>query len=221
MTLLDYPQKVAAIVFTAGCNMRCPFCYNSQLVLPEQINPERLYDQKQVIDFLKRRKKYLDGLVITGGEPTLQADLPEWLAKMKKIGYAIKVDTNGLRPEVLAEIIEAGLVDYVAMDIKGPLENYEKFSGVKGETISQSIEIIMDSGLAYEFRSTIAKGFHNDKDIELMAKMVKGAEKYYLQNFYEGKILAPDKFSGQSFTQKELARLRDLCSQHVKNCLIR
>lgn len=221
VTLLDYPQKLAAIIFTSGCNMRCPFCYNFKLVFPELITKESLYDEKQIINFLKKRKKYLNGLVITGGEPTLQPDLPDFLVKMKRIGYDIKLDTNGLWPDVLKKLLDDNLIDYIAMDIKGPVEDYEKFSGVKAGRIEKSIDLIMKSGVDYEFRSTVIKNWHNLDNLKKMAKMIKGAKIYYLQNYREEKPLAGDNFKGQPFSSRELETLRNIASQFVKNTLIR
>jgi len=222
VTLLDYPGKMAAIVFTSGCNMRCPFCYNFQLVLPEYLTSSRLYDEDNVIDFLSRRRKYLDGLVISGGEPTLQDDLSEFLAKMKKIGYDIKLDTNGYIPEMLKRLIDDGLVDYIAMDIKGPLTDYEKFSGVPAGRVKESIDLVMRSDLPYEFRSTLVKGLHVLEDVSEMAEAIKGAEKYFLQNYNnQGSALAGDKFACSSFTQQELKEFCALAKKFVKHCEIR
>ena len=220
VTLLDYPQKMAAIVFTYGCNMRCPFCYNPQLVLPG-LAGDKLYDETQVLDFLTRRKKYLDGIVVTGGEPTVQKGLARFLAKLKKIGYAVKLDTNGLLPEALEELLEKQLIDYIAMDIKGPLEDYQRYSGVSGESIGRSVKLVMASGLPYEFRSTLVKGWHDEQAVEEMAKMIKGAELYYLQNFSGGKCLAGEDFSGKAFFKKELEEFRQLCQSQVKKCIVR
>ncbi|MFA5124964.1 MAG: anaerobic ribonucleoside-triphosphate reductase activating protein [Patescibacteria group bacterium] len=220
VTLLDYPQKMAAIVFTYGCNMRCPFCYNPQLVLPG-LPADRLYDEDQVINFLKRRKKYLDGLVITGGEPTLQKGLIGFLAKMKKIGYSVKLDTNGLLPESLKDLLDRELVDYIAMDIKGPLEEYEKYAGVTPEGVEKSIALVMSSGLPYEFRSTLVKGWHNRTDIAIMAETIKNADLYYLQNFQDSECLAGKDFSGKPFFKKELEGFRQLAEDWVKKCVIR
>jgi len=168
VTLLDYPQKVAAIIFTSGCNMRCPFCYNPSLVLPDMIVKNKLLVESEVLDFLIRRKKYLDGVVITGGEPTIHADLSSFCQKLKDIGYDIKLDTNGLRPEVIKELIDGRLVDYIAMDIKGPADMIEKFAGqpVDTEKIKVTIELVKNSNLPYEFRSTVVSGFHRSEDIE-------------------------------------------------------
>jgi pyruvate formate lyase activating enzyme len=221
VTILDYPGKMAAIVFTAGCNMRCPFCYNFQLVLPEYLARSRWYDEDKVIDFLFRRKKYLDGLVLSGGEPTLQPDLPQFLAKMKKIGYDIKLDTNGYIPEMLSRLIKDKLVDYIALDIKGPLGSYEKFTGVSAEPIKKSIELVISSGLPYEFRSTLVKGLHDLKSVEAMAKAIKGVEKYYLQNYSDQSPLAGERFKGQPFTRRELEEFCIAAKKFVKHCEIR
>jgi len=221
VTLLDYPHKIAAIIFTAGCNMRCPFCYNYQLVLPELIHSENLYNETQVINFLKNRKKYLEGLVISGGEPTLQPDLLSFLKKIKKIGYQIKLDTNGLMPDVLADAISGGLVDYVAMDIKGPADDYKRFSGVEFGRAGESIKLIMNSGLPYEFRSTLIKKMHQLDDMKKMAELIAGAENYYLQNYLSQPVLAGSNFKGKSFTVKELEDFKLIAEKKVKNCFIR
>jgi len=221
VTLLDYPHKIAAIIFTAGCNMRCPFCYNYQLVLPELIRADKLYDESQIINFLKNRKKYLEGLVISGGEPTLQPDLISFLKKIKKIGYQIKLDTNGLMPDVLASVIDDNLVDYLAMDIKGPADKYKFFSGVEFGRIGESIKLIMNSGLPYEFRSTLIKKMHQPEDMEGMSELIVGAENYFLQNYLSQPVLAGDNFKGRSFTTKELEEFKTIAQKKVKNCIIR
>ena len=157
VTLLDYPQKLAAIIFTSGCNMRCPFCYNPSLVIPEAIEKSGFIPEEDVVGFLKKRKKYLDGVVLTGGEPAMQPDVKNFCRKLKKLGYSIKFDTNGLLPDLLSDLISEKLIDYIAMDIKGPMVNYNKFSGVDaGENIEKSIKLIKDSGLPHEFRSTLS-----------------------------------------------------------------
>jgi len=221
VTLLDYPQKLAAIVFTAGCNMRCPFCYNYKLVLPELIDDANLYKEDEVIAFLKKRKKYLDGLVITGGEPLMQEDLADFLKEIKSVGYEIKLDTNGLRAEALKKLLEEKLIDYIAMDIKGPLDDYEKFSGVPAENITESIKLVMKSGLPYEFRSTLVKGLHKKDDIADMAKAIKGAKLYYLQNYMPSVPLAGEKFKGKEFFMKDMEEMRVIAEEFVKKCLIR
>lgn len=223
VTLLDYPKKVAAIIFTSGCNMRCPFCYNPNLVLPKLIKKEKMFSPEDIFDFLQKRKKYLDGVVITGGEPTIQKDLFEFLEKIKALGYLIKLDTNGLRPNILKKLIEAKLVDYIAMDIKGPISQLKKFAGVNavGDKIKESIKLIKVSGLPYEFRSTLVKGLHTKNDIEKMARLIKGAEKYFLQNFSSEEALVGGGKNLLSFTRKEMEEMRDVARELVKNCVCR
>ncbi len=223
VTLLDYPQKVAAIVFTSGCNMRCHFCYNFKLVLPELIKDQQSFKEDEVLAFLKRRSQYLDGLVITGGEPTMQADLPEFLRQVKDFGYQVKLDTNGLLPEVLEKLLLEKLIDYIAMDIKGPLDQYEKFCGVKikPEIIASSVKIVRNSGLPHEFRSTLVKGLHQKNDIIEMAKVIEGADLYYLQNFQADEILSGDISKVSGFTLEELEAMQKSIKGLVKQCLIR
>ncbi len=223
VTLLDYPQKVAAIIFASGCNMRCPFCYNPKLVLPELIEKETLMSKEEILDFLNRRKKYLDGIVFTGGEPLLQPEALDFMRQVKEMGYLIKLDTNGLRPEVLATVLEEKLVDYLAMDIKGPLGTYEKFCGVMADPakIRESARLVMESGLPYEFRSTVVKGLHSKEDLVLMAEIIEGADKYYLQNFNSHEVVAGSDFAGKSFTTLEMSQMKDLVASYVKYCAVR
>lgn len=223
MTLLDYPQKVAAIIFTSGCNMRCPFCYNPNLVLPELISAGNPMPEDYVFEYLNRRRKYLDGAVISGGEPTIQADLAAFLAEIKKIDYSVKLDTNGLLPDVLKKLIEAGLIDYLAMDIKAPLGRYLEICGqaVAEEAIKESVKIIRDSGLPHEFRSTLIKGFHQKEDLTKMVELIAGAQTYYLQNFSPQGELIEKNYTGASFSVGEMAEFRDLASRFVENCVVR
>jgi len=223
VTILDYPQKVAAILFTAGCNMRCPFCHNPDLVIPENIEKSHLLDESELLIYLQKRKKYLDGLVITGGEPTMQSDIIDFCRKAHEMGYAIKLDTNGLMPEVLEKLLEEKLLDYLAMDLKGPVDKYEKFCGIKADCdkINKSIKIVKDSGLPYEFRSTLVKGLHDRDDVAEMAKVIKGAKLYYLQNFNFQDRLVDGNFLGKSNTTKEMENFAKIAQEFVKNCKIR
>lgn len=223
VTLLDYPDKVAAIIFTGGCNMRCPFCYNPGLVLPKHLSQKDLYDEKDILVFLKERKKYLDAVVITGGEPTLQTDLSDFLFLLKKLDYLIKIDTNGLLPGVLDDLFNKKLIDYIAMDIKGDLNNMKPFSGISDDknAISKSIDKIMSSGLPYEFRSTLVKGLHNEDTVKKMSQAIKKADKYYLQSFKEGVDTVGDASSFKSFTNKEMKRMKHIAEKYVKICEIR
>ena len=182
-SLIDYPGKIAAVMFTQGCNFRCPYCHNPELVLPELFEKEMPFEE--IIDFLKFRKEKLEGVVITGGEPTLQRDLTAVIRRIKELGYSVKVDTNGTNPEVLKDLIEAKLLDYVAMDIKAPFEKYNELSGVEVnlEKIKQSIRLIMISGIDYEFRTTVVKYLLTEKDVELLKSDFSNAKRYVLKDF--------------------------------------
>ncbi|PJA92327.1 anaerobic ribonucleoside-triphosphate reductase activating protein [Candidatus Kuenenbacteria bacterium CG_4_9_14_3_um_filter_39_14] len=221
-SLLDYPQKVSAIIFTISCNFRCPFCYNSNLVT--KINKGDILPLADIFEFLKRRKKVLDAVVITGGEPTRHADLPEFIRKIKEMGFLVKLDTNGTNPSMLKKLIQDKLVDYLAMDIKGPLPKYSKIVNVTVSTkkIRESIKIIMHSNLPYEFRSTILPALHSRSDLEKMAKLIKGAKKYYLQKFQATGDLNNQDFNNyKSFTDQEMHDLCDLAKNYVEKCGVR
>ena len=223
VTLLDYPQKLAATLFTVGCNMRCPFCYNPSLVLADSIKKIRPIAASDALDFLKRRKKYLDGVVIGGGEPTLQPDLIKFCRQLKKIGYAIKLDTNGLLPGVLKKLLESRLIDYLAMDIKGPLKNYNLVTKteINSDNIKTSISLVMKSGLPYEFRSTLVRNLHASADIKNMVKLIKGADKYFLQNFRHQADLVDQEFNGRSFSSKAMTEFKNIAAKYVKVCEVR
>ena len=194
MTLIDYPGKVATTVFTAGCNFRCPFCHNPELVLSSQftVSPNDDTLEKEFFEFLKTRQGKLDGVCITGGEPTIQPDLVEFISKIKKLDFAVKLDSNGTRPDVFKKLFQEKLVDYVAMDIKSGLKNYEKVCGAKVdlERIKLSVNLIKDSGIGYEFRTTVVPGLHTEKEFKEVAKWLEGSQKYILQKYEDhGKIL--------------------------------
>lgn len=214
-SLIDYPGRVAAVVFVGGCNFRCPFCHNRDLVLsPEKIES---IPEEEIIGFLKERSKWLDGVVVSGGEPAIHMDLPGFLEKLKGIGYAVKLDTNGTNPEMLKELMDRELLDYIAMDIKGPLEKYGKASGTQADTkkIQESIKLIIGSGIEHEFRSTILPGLHSKEDVLAMARMVRGANKFCLQQFRPKNTLDPSFEKERPFTKEEMAELRDLCRKYV------
>lgn len=185
-TLLDYPGHLAATVFTGGCNFRCPFCHNGPLVLHPKEQP--MIPEDEVLAVLERRKNILEGVCITGGEPTLQADLPEFIRKVKSLGIKIKLDTNGTRPEVLKACLEEGLLDYVAMDIKNAPEKYALSTGLlqpELDKIKKSVDILMKSGIEYEFRTTIVKEHHTSLDMETIGSWLMGAKRYFLQNYQD------------------------------------
>lgn len=189
LTLIDYPGKIATTVFTVGCNFRCPFCHNPELVDLKLAHGETA--DKEFLSFLKKRQGKLEGVCITGGEPTLQPDIVDFIKKIKRAGFLVKLDTNGARPDVLKKLLDAKLLDFVAMDIKNQLKRYDATTGVKGDKdrIKLSVDLIMHNGVPYEFRTTVVPGIHTEKDFDEIAKWIKGARAYYLQEYREGKIL--------------------------------
>ena len=209
LTLLDYPGKVACTLFTAGCNFRCPFCHNAGLVLPDRLE-EASITEDEVMSFLKKRAGMLDGVAITGGEPLLHTDMPEFLEKIKNLGYKIKLDTNGSNPKLLKEIVNAGLVARVAMDIKNAPSEYNKTAGcsVDMEKIEESKDFLLTSTCDYEFRTTVVKGIHTKESLIAAAKWISGAKEYYLQQFKDsGNLIAPDAF--EPFDENEMHELAD------------
>ena len=192
-TLLDYPGHVAATIFTGGCNFRCPFCHNSDLVVNSTMSP--CISQEEIFSFLKKRKNVLSGICITGGEPTLQTNLSEFIKKVRFLGYKIKLDTNGYRPDVISSLLEDNLLDYIAMDIKAGLSNYAKVSGIPNldtSKIKESISIIENSGIDYEFRTTVVKELHNRQDFLEISEMLSSSSSYFIQSFKDsGNILTP------------------------------
>ena len=215
LTLLDYPGTVACTLFTAGCNFRCPFCHNAMLVLPEQIEEAKI-SQDEVMSFLKKRVGMLDGVAITGGEPLLHADLPELLREIKSLGYKIKLDTNGSKPKLLREIVEAGLVDRVAMDIKNDPEQYMLTVGCKVDmkAIEQSKDYLLSGVIDYEFRTTVVKGIHTKESLVAAAKWISGAKEYYLQQFKDsGNLIDPDELA--AYDEKQMHELAGAVREYV------
>jgi pyruvate formate lyase activating enzyme len=180
-SLIDYPKKVSAIVFTQGCNFRCPYCHNKKLIESDKIS---LLRPEDVFDFLKKRQGQLDGVVVTGGEPTLHNDLIDFLRKIKEMGFLVKLDTNGSLPEKLEQILASGAVDYVAMDVKANFDKYNILSGVSVdiEKIKRSMEMIISSGIEYQFRTTWDKDLLSEEDIEIIKQMVPDKNKIVIQN---------------------------------------
>ena len=196
MTLLDFPGKVACTIFTFGCNLRCPFCHNASLVLGGATEE---HTEEEILSYLKKRKGLLDGVCITGGEPLLQPDITEFIKKVKALGYAVKLDTNGCYPEKLKELVLGGLVDYVAMDVKNCLSEYAKTVGIKNfdtAPVKESIAFLISSGIDFEFRTTVVKELHTVDNIVVLAKEVKGAPRYFLQSFVDSGDLIGENLSG-------------------------
>jgi pyruvate formate lyase activating enzyme len=224
LTLIDYPGKIAATVFTASCNFRCPFCHNPELVLADW-SDQGAIKEKDFFDFLKNRKGKLEGVCLTGGEPTLQPDILKFITKIKKLGLEVKLDTNGLRTDVLKSIISEQLVDYIAMDIKNSIQNYEKACGIKldKERIELSVDLIMNSRIDYEFRTTVVPGIHTEKDFVEIGQWINGAEKYVLQRYEDqGKILNERLRKKAGKSQKiDLEKIRKRLRKNIKQVDIR
>ena len=196
VTLVDYPGKIACTVFLSGCNFRCPFCYSKELVVPEEIEKHPAIDSEYFFSFLRGRKGKIEGCVLCGGEPTVHGkELIDFAKKIKDEGFLIKLDTNGSNPEVLKEMIGNSLLDYIAMDIKSPFEKYGEFAkGIDVEKIKESVGIIKNSGVDYEFRTTVVPGLHSREDLILIAEEIAPAKKYFLQNFRSEKGALDERF---------------------------
>ena len=209
LTLLDYPGKVACTVFTGGCNFRCPFCHNSSLVLPEQIAHDSSVDE--VMRFLKKRVGVLDGVAVTGGEPLIHADMADFLREVKAMGYMVKLDSNGSFPDRLIALVQAGLVDRVAMDIKNSPALYAKTAGLEKldmEAIARSKDFLLEGTVDYEFRTTVVKGLHTAESLMEAARFIEGAKEYYLQQFKDsGELLDADGLG--AFDNDEMRALAD------------
>lgn len=219
LTLLDYPGKMACTVFTAGCNFRCPFCHNASLVT--DIDDERI-SEEEFFGFLSKRQGVIEGVAITGGEPTLQPDLKDFLKKIKDMGYSVKLDTNGYRPQVLKDVVNNGLVDYVAMDIKNSKEKYALTCGLDSmdvAKIEESIEFLMNSKVDYEFRTTVVKELHNEDDIQDIVSWIKGAKRYYLQGFTDSGDLIGTGYSG--YDKNTLQKLLNIAKNHFETVELR
>ena len=220
-SLLDYPGRIAASLFCGGCNFRCPNCHNSDIVLHPDQCPDVPQDELEA--FLEKRRGLLDGVVLSGGEPTLQADLLAFAARLHEMGYLVKLDTNGYRPDVLEFMIDGDLVDYVAMDIKAPLDKYSLGAGVPVDTarIRQSIGLLCASGLAYEFRTTVVPGILVEDDIEQIARLIAGAPRYYIQQFAPRNTLDPEMLKRSPYIPERIRAMADLARQWVDEVDVR
>ncbi len=225
LTLLDFPGQLACTVFTQGCNMRCPFCQNADLVLPDRFEGSELLPEDAFFSFLESRKGKLAGVAVTGGEPTLQADLPRFLGRIREMGFLAKLDTNGTNPGMLEQIVKAGLVDYVAMDIKNAPSKYAWTAGVREsqaedspaarlqKNVQQSISFLMKGTVPYEFRTTVVNGMHTKEDIVCMARWLQGAHAWYLQQFIpsERMVGMPDGAECINMSAPSAQQLLDMC----------
>ena len=218
-SLIDYPGKVSAIIFTIGCNFRCPYCHNPELVdeTAEELSEE------SIIAFLEKRRGLLDGVTITGGEPTLHSDLIPFIKKIKGLGFLVKLDTNGTRPDVVEQVQREKLVDYIAMDIKSPLAKYADTVArpVDIANIEKSISLLIGGITDYEFRTTVVKTFLSREDLERMGEEIRGAKRYYLQKFVPTKTLNPAFIKKTTYSDAEFEEMRTMMSTYVNECTIR
>lgn len=223
-TLIDYPGKVAATIFLSGCNFRCPFCYNPDLVLPERIKKTKGLKLKEVFSFLEERQGFLDGVVICGGEPTLNDDLLNLCKKIKEFGFSVKLDTNGYRPQVIEDLIRHRAIDYVAMDIKASKERYQEVVGIKLDIkkIEQSVDLLKKEKVDYEFRTTLVPDLVEEKDILEIANWISPAKRYFLQNFSNENATLNEHFSNKKpFSDEYLEGAREEIENLFDVCRIR
>lgn len=217
-TLLDYPGKVAATIFTSSCNMRCPFCHNMNLVT----SPVSYYSESDIFDFLKKRSGILEGVCITGGEPTLWPELYDFIGQIKQMGFLVKLDTNGTNPDMLCRLITDNLIDYVAMDIKSSIAEYPKACGVNNidtDKIESSINLLLRGSVEYEFRTTMIASFHNRKVMEDIGIMLKGAKNYYLQSFIDSEFVPDHSLLAPS--KEELISMCEMLKEYITNVSLR
>lgn len=220
MTLLDFPGKVACTVFTGGCNLRCPFCHNAKLVT--DINADEQFSADEVLRFLSKRTGLLDGVCITGGEPLLQADIKDFIIMIKKMGFKLKLDTNGFYPAKLIDLIESGLIDYAAVDIKNSDEKYDETVGVKNidlAPLNASIDYLCRGKIDFEFRTTVVAEFHTENDIEKIAVKINRAKKYFLQNFVDSGNLIGENLHAAD--EKTLAKMLEIAQKHIPDAKLR
>jgi len=216
LTLLDYPEHMACTLFLRGCNFKCPFCHNAVLLSGDTSDDEITEDE--VFAFLEKRKKVLDGVAITGGEPTLYSALPDFIRRVKAMGLKVKLDTNGTNPDMLRSLLEERLLDYVAMDVKSAPEEYNILSGVDAdmEKITRSRDLLLSGTIDYEFRTTVVKGLHTEKSILGAAKWIMGAKAYYLQKYTDsGEVLSPTGL--EAYSNEEMRHFSDIAKQFVTN----
>ncbi|MBR9690607.1 anaerobic ribonucleoside-triphosphate reductase activating protein [Candidatus Woesearchaeota archaeon] len=220
-SLLDYPGKIASVVFLPKCNFHCGFCHNKELVLDDtRLVP---FEIDTILDFLKSKKKWVDGVVITGGEPTLHKGIGDFCKAVKKLGFAVKLDTNGTNPKMLKQLIDEKLVDYVAMDIKTSKEKYEKAASVKVniKIIEESMRILKCSDVEYEFRTTVLPGIVDEKDMEKIGKWIKGAKRFYIQQFVPIKTLNDSFMKVEPYSHSVLHSMCQTARKYVDECGVR
>ena len=220
LTLLDFPGQMAATVFTYGCNFRCPFCHNASLVITDR-KDEEVISEEDFFAFLEKRRGMLGGICISGGEPTLMPDLEDFIRKIKAMGYKVKLDTNGYRPDILRHLVEEGLLDYVAMDIKNSKEKYSLTAGIDVDIskIEESTNFLMSGRIPFEFRTTVVKELHSEEDIRNIGEWLKGNESFFLQGFIDSGDLISDGLN--AYDKKDLTDLLNVLKPHIPNAQIR
>ena len=220
LTLVDYPGYMAAILFTGSCNFRCPFCHNGRLVLSAKDEP--VVSQAEIFSFLEKRRGMLDGVVVTGGEPTLNKDLIPFLESIKALGYKVKLDTNGYRPDVLESALASGAVDYVAMDIKNSIDMYPATAGLcffSPERIERSVDLLMAGNVEYEFRTTVVKEHHSEENFKRIGAWLRGAEKFFLQSFIKSEDTIDKSLNPPSL--EDLQNYQKILRNYIDNVQIR
>ena len=220
LSLVDFPGHVAAALFTAGCNMRCGYCHNPELVLPERLASSIPIDD--IMQFLQSRVGRLDGVVVSGGEPTIHDDLPELIRRIKALGYDVKLDSNGTRPEMIRQLIDDKLINFVAMDIKGPLEKYQTIAArpIDLDAVQETIALLISSGIGHEFRTTIVREQLEPSDFHKVGEMVRGAKRFALQHFRPGSTLAPQFEQASTFSESEFQKTKTIMEGYVDECVI-
>ena len=220
LSLVDYPGHTAIAMFTIGCNMRCGYCHNPELVLPERYADA--IPEEDIFLFLESRVGKIEGVVISGGEPTMHADLPAFIRRVKQLGFLVKLDSNGTHPDMLREMFAEGLLDYIAMDIKASLPRYEEVAArpIDTDDIRESINLIKASGVDHEFRTTLVKSQVSPEDLDEIGKLVKGSPRFALQRFRPGRTLNPQFRRETTYSDEELAHLRERMERYVATCVV-
>lgn len=220
LTLLDYPGKVACTLFTAGCNLRCPFCHNASLVT--HIDNTNIYNKEEILSYLGKRQGILEGVCISGGEPLMQKEIEDFIKEVKSLGYSVKLDTNGFYPDKLISLVEKGLIDYVAVDIKNSYSKYAKTTGIENldlAPLKRTVEFLLSGKVDFEFRTTIVEGLHTEADILDIGKTIKGAPRYFLQNFVDSGDLIGEGLGAVPL--ENMKNMQKIAAQFVPNAEIR
>ncbi|MCX7917084.1 MAG: anaerobic ribonucleoside-triphosphate reductase activating protein [bacterium] len=220
-SLIEFPGSICCIVFTQGCNFRCSYCHNPELVLPEKFG--NIYSEQEFFFFLEKRKKYLESVCIPGGEPTIKYDIIAFIEKIKELGFKVKIDTNGSNPEIIEKILKENLIDYISMDLKGPLEKYKIITGVEIDTkkILKSVELIKNSDIEYEFRTTVVKKQISFDDFEKIGRIIEGSKMYYLQKFIPSKLVNENFMKETTYSDEEFDVIKEIMKKYVLECKVR